>query len=147
MKNPRDADLRSREARWFWIPGLFGVLLLISLALRWLPAALSTAHTPGGVAQVIAGDFILAWKSFLRAAVAYVLTALALDWLPAIRWRTVWIISVIALLGEVAAESITGAVVGVHAGLIVQLIATTLAYGAMLFASISIIENQSRAIV
>ena len=81
-----DTEPRLRESRWFWIPGIFAALLFIGLVLRWLPAALNKAHAPFGVGQIIGGDLILAWKSFLRGVVAYVLTALALDWLPPIRW-------------------------------------------------------------
>jgi hypothetical protein len=51
-------------------------------------AALTKADAHLGVGQMTAGDLVLAWKSFLRCGVAYVVTALAVDWLPPIRWST-----------------------------------------------------------
>jgi hypothetical protein len=125
------------ESRWFWIPGIFSALLFAALALRWLPAALSKSHEPLGVGPVIVGDVILAWNCFLRCAVAYILTGIAVDWLPPIRWRTALVISVVALLGEALAEVITAQIAGNHAGVTVQLIATALAYSAVLGGSIS----------
>jgi hypothetical protein len=116
-----------------------------ALILRWMPAAFSKAHEPFGVGSVIAGSLILAWKSFLRCAVAYVLTALALDWLPPISWGTALLISAAAVIGEALAEIIAGQIVGVHAGVTIQLIATTAMYCVVLVGSISIIHRRTRS--
>jgi hypothetical protein len=97
-------DAASRESRWFWIPSLFGGFLFVCAVLRWLPAAMIKAHDPVGVVQVIDGDLVLAWKSFLRCVVAYCVTAFALDSLPPIRWRQAVGISVLAVLAEIGAE-------------------------------------------
>jgi hypothetical protein len=132
------------ESRWFWIPGIFASLLFISLMLRWLPAALNNSHEPLGVGQIIAGDLVLAWKSFLRCAVAYVLTALALDWLPPIRWRTALAISAVSLPGEILTELVTADIFGENAGVAVQLIGSAIAYSATMFGSISILQPHSR---
>jgi hypothetical protein len=128
-----------------WIPGLFGTLLFVTLMLRWLPAALSKSHDPFGTGQVFAGDLILAWKSFLRCAVAYVITAISLDWLPLIRWRTALAISAIALLGELLTELVAAEVFGDNAGLAVQLTAAAIAYSATMLGSISILQHHSRS--
>ena len=122
-------------------------MLFISLMLRWLPAALNKSHEPFGVGQVIAGDFILAWKSFLRCTVAYVLTALALDWLPPIPWRTAFVISTVALLGEVLAELVTAEVFEASAGVAVQLVASAVAYSATMLGSISILRHHWRSAI
>ncbi|MDB6101215.1 MAG: hypothetical protein JWO52_1214 [Gammaproteobacteria bacterium] len=139
-----DTMQRASESRWFWIPGIFASLLYAALIIRWMPAAFSKAHEPFGVGSVIAGSLILAWKSFLRCAVAYVLTALALDWLPSISWGTALLISVAAVIGETLAEIITGQIVGVDAGVTIQLIVTAAMYCAVLVGSISIIRHRTR---
>jgi hypothetical protein len=97
------------------------------------------------VGQVIAGDIVLAWKSFLRCAVAYVVTALALDWLPPIRCRTALAISAVALLGEILAELVTADIFGDNAGVAVQLIASAVAYSLTMSTSISFIQHHSRS--
>jgi hypothetical protein len=136
---------RSSESRWFWIPGIFAVLLYVALIIRWMPAAFSKAHQPFGVGSVIVGNLILGWKSFLRCAVAYVLTALALDWLPPISWKTALLISVAAVIGETLAEIITGQIVGVDAGVTIQLIVTAAMYCGVLVGSISIVRYRTRS--
>jgi hypothetical protein len=140
-----DTMQRASESRWFWIPGIFAALLYAALILRWMPAAFSKAHEPLGVGSVIAGSLILAWKSFLRCAVAYVLTALALDWLPPIRRGSALLISAAAVIVEILAEIITGQIAGVHAGVTIQLIATAAAYCVVLVGSISIIRRRTRS--
>ena len=136
---------RSSESRWFWIPGIFAALLYVALIIRWTPAAFSKAHEPFGVGSVIVGNLILGWKSFLRCAVAYVLTALALDWLPPIGWGTALLISAAAVIGEALAETIAGQFVGVHAGVTIQLIATAAMYCVVLVGSTSIIRRRTRS--
>jgi hypothetical protein len=140
-----DIEHRAGESRWFWIPGIFGGLTFTALVLRWLPVAFGKAHEPFGMGSVIAGDLILAWKSFLRFAVAYVLTAIALDWLPPIRWGTALLISAAAVIGEILAELIAGQIVGVHVGVMIQLIVTAAVYCVVLAGSISIIRRRTRA--
>jgi hypothetical protein len=133
-----------REARWFWIPGIFGILLLLSLLLRWLPAALIRSHAPFGIGQVIAGDINLAWQAFLRTAVAYVLTALAFDHLIPIRWPTAFAIALAALLAEITAEVALGALFGIHAGIGIQLITSAVAYALTLTLSLTILDRLDR---
>ena len=131
----------TREARWFWIPGLFGILLFVSLLLRWLPAAISRSHQPFGLGQVITGDAILAWKSFLRCATAYILTALMFDYLVPIRWSTAWVIAVGALVAEITAEWVLSIAVGPNAGVSIQLVASALAYALTLALSSGILND------
>jgi hypothetical protein len=131
---------RSAESRWFWIPGIFAALLFVCLILRWLPVAIVRADNPYGVGQVVAGDLALAWKSFLRCAVAYVVTAIALDYLPPIRWRCAFAIAATALVTELVAEITTGALFGAHAGTWLQLTATGIAY------SFSVLATQKWAL-
>ena len=119
--------------------------MFATLILRWVPAASNTVHEPLGVGSVVVGDLILAWKSFLRCGVAYVLTALALDWLPPIRWGTALLISVAAVAGEILAEVITGQIAGVNAGVTIQLVATAAVYCVVLVGSISIIRVRMRS--
>jgi hypothetical protein len=123
---------QSKESRWFWIPGIFGALLFVSFVVRWLPAAIFHSHSPFGLAQVAVGDMSLAWRSFLRCAVAYIVTALALDYLPPIRWRHVMAIAATAVVMEILAELATADLFGAHAATWVQLVATTMAYSLVL---------------
>jgi len=132
---------QSAESRWFWIPGIFGSLLFVSLILRWVPVAIVRADSPYGLGQVIAGDLVLAWKSFLRCAVAYVVTAIALDYLLPIRWRYAFAIAGTALVTEILAEIAAGAVFGVHAGTWVQLTATAIAYSFTVIVSVITIQK------
>jgi hypothetical protein len=132
---------RSAESRWFWIPGIFGALLFVSVILRWLPAAIVRADNPYGLGQVVAGDLALAWKSFLRCAVAYVVTAIALDHLPPIRWRYAFAIAATAVVTEILAEIAAGALFGVHASTWVQLTATAIAYSFTVIVSVLAIEK------
>jgi hypothetical protein len=118
-----DDVVQSSEPRWFWVPGIFGSLLFASSFLRWLPAAIVHADKPYGLGQVVVGDFRLAWYSLLRCAVAYVVTAIALDYLPPIRWRSVFAIAAAALGMEIPAEIVSSALFGVHAGTWAPLIA------------------------
>jgi hypothetical protein len=132
---------QSSESRWFWIPGIFGSLLFVSSFLRWLPAAIVRADKPYGLGQVVVGDFRLAWYSLLRCAVAYVVTAIALDYLPPIRWRYVFAIAAAALGMEIPAEIVSSALFGVHAGTWAPLIATAIAYAITVAVSIVVIEK------
>jgi hypothetical protein len=132
---------QSSESRWFWIPSIFGALLFVSLILRWLPAAIVRADEPYGLGQVVVGDLRLAWYSFLRCAVAYVVTAIALDYLPPIRWRYAFAITATALAMEVLAELIASALFGVHAATWVQLTATAIAYAFTVVVSIIVIQK------
>jgi hypothetical protein len=74
------------------------------------------------------------------------LTAVAFDWLTPIRWRTVFVIAVAALLGEIAAELVTSEIFGSHAGVAIQLIASAVAYSLTLTASIRILQRRLPAI-
>lgn len=136
---------RPAESRWFWIPGIFGVMLFVCLILRWLPAAIVRTENPYGVGPVIAGDVALVWNSFLRCAVAYVVTAFALDYLPPIRWRYAFVIAATALVTEFLAEIAAGALFGVHAGTWVQLTATAIAYSFTVIISVLAIQKWARA--
>lgn len=132
---------QSTESRWFWIPSIFGALLFVSLILRWLPAAIVRADTPYGLGHVVVGDLRLAWYSFLRCAVAYIVTAIALDYLPPIRWRYAFAIAATALVMEILAEIVASALFGVHAGTWAQLIATAIAYSFTVVVSIMVIQK------
>lgn len=92
---------------------------------------------------MVAGDFVLAWKSFLRCAVAYLVTAIALDHLPPIQWRCALVIAAIAVGMEVLAEIVAAVLFGVHAGTWVQLIATGIAYSLTLVASIMVMQKRA----
>jgi hypothetical protein len=120
---------------------MFGALLFAGLFLRWLPVAIVRAETPYGLGQVVVGDLKLAWYSFLRCAVAYVVTAIALDYLPPIRWRYAFAIAATALVMEILAEIVTADLLGVHAGTWVQLIATAIAYSITVAVSIMAIDK------
>jgi len=139
-----NAPTASREARWFWIPGLFGILLFLSLLLRWLPAAIIRSHEPFGMVQVLMGDAILAWKSFLRCATAYVLTALAFDYLVPIRWKTAIVIAVGAVVAEIAIEFSLSVPFGARAGVGIQLVGSALAYTLTLAVSLAILNRSAR---
>jgi hypothetical protein len=93
---------------------------------------------------VVAGDVRLAWESFLRLAVAYIVTAIALDYLPPIRLRSVLAISVIAVVMEILAEIIMGDLFGSHAATWVQLIGTAVAYSFTVAVSITVIQKWAR---
>jgi hypothetical protein len=97
----------SRESRWFWIPAIFGLSMFVALILWWLPAALARPNGGLGVGQVIAGDMVLAWKAFLRCVVPYVVTIVALKWLPPIYWWQAFIVAAAALVVEIFAEVVT----------------------------------------
>jgi hypothetical protein len=131
----------SSESRWFWIPGIFGALLFVSLILRWLPAAIVRADKPYGLGQVVVGDLRLAWDSFLRCAVAYVVTAIAIDYLPPIRWRYAFAITAAALGMEVLAEIVASVLFGAHAATWVQLAATAIAYAFTVVVSTILIQK------
>src|ERR1700733_13858165 len=132
---------KSSESRWFWIPGIFGALLFVSLILRWLPASVVRADSLYGLIPVVAGDLVLAWKSFLRCGVAYIVTAIALDYLPPIRWSYALAIVAGALVMEVLAELAASALFGVHAATWLQLTATAIAYAFTLVVSIIVIQK------
>jgi hypothetical protein len=132
---------RASESRWFWIPGLFGVLLFVSFILWWLPAALLRARDAYGIGQVIAGDVTLAWRSFLRCGVAFGVTTLAIDHLPPIRWRQVFAVTAAALVAEVLAELAVVAFWGTDVGTGAQLAASVVAYAVTLGTSIAVIRR------
>jgi hypothetical protein len=134
---------RASESKWFWVPGLFGALLFVTLILRWLPAASVRARDAYGLGQVIAGDLALAWKSLLRCAVAYGVTTLAIDILPPIRWREVLAVTFAALVAEVLSELAAAAFWGADAGTGVQLAASAVAYSITLATSIAVIRRWS----
>ena len=125
----------AREARWFYVPGILGGLLFLSMLLRWLPAAASRSHEAFGVAQAVTGDLILFWKSLLRCAVAYAVTAVAFDWLTPIRWRDAFFVAVGALLAEVVAELLTSTILSSDATVAIQLLVSAIAYAVTLSAS------------
>jgi hypothetical protein len=120
--------------------------MFLGLLLRWLPASLNGIQEPFGMGRIVAGDLILAWKSCLRCAVAYVLTAVAFDWLMPIRWRTVLAIAAAAVLGEIVAELVTSILFGSHAGIAIQLIASAIAYSLTLTVSIQILQRRLPAL-
>lgn len=132
----------AREARWFYIPGIFGALLFLSLLVRWWPAAVNQAHGGFGIAQVLTGDLILLWKSFQRCAIAYVLTAIAFDWLKPIRWTNAFVIAAGALFAEIAAESLIGRLFGSGVGVAAQLVTSAVAYALTLWTSLWILRRQ-----
>ena len=132
---------QSTESRWFWIPGLFGALLFLSSLLWWLPAAIVRAGKPYGLGHVVVGDLRLAWYSLLRCAVAYVVTAIALDYLPPIRWRHAFVIAGAALVIEILAEIVTSAIFGAHANFWAPLIATAIAYSVTAAIIITVIQK------
>lgn len=102
---------------------------------------LSNEPMLGDARSVVAGDLVLAWKSFLRCAVAYVVTAIALDYLPPIRWRYAFAIAAIALVMEILVEIVAASLFGVRAGTWVQLAATAIAYSFTVAASIMVIQK------
>jgi hypothetical protein len=112
--------------------------------LSGLPAAVARAHDAFGVGQVIGGDLMLAWKSFLRCAVAYGVTAVAIDFLPPIRWTNAFAITATALVIEVLAELAATAVWGVNVSTGVQLAVSAVAYSATVTISIGVIRRWSR---
>jgi hypothetical protein len=132
----------AREARWFSIPAMFAALMFLALILKWWPAAMSRAQEPFGLSQVIAGDLILAWKCFLRCAVAYVLTAIAFDWLTPIRWKDAVLIAIGAVIAELTAETLIGALLGATAGVGIQLIASAIAYAATMSISLWLLRRR-----
>jgi hypothetical protein len=134
---------RASESRWFWVPGLFGVLLFVSLIFWWLPAASVRARDAYGLSQVLAGDLALAWKSFLRCAVAYGITAVAIDSFPPIRWSQAFAVTSAALAAEVLAEWAAAAFWGAAAGTGAQLAASAVAYSITLATSIAVIRRWS----
>jgi len=132
----------AREARWFSIPAMFAALMFLVLIIKWWPGAVNRAQEPFGLSQVIAGDLILAWKCFLRCAVAYVLTAIAFDWLTPLRWRDAVLIALGALIAELTAEALTGALFGATAGVGVQLLASAIAYAATMSISLWLLRRR-----
>jgi hypothetical protein len=133
----------SRESRWFWIPAIFGLSMFVALILWWLPAALARPNGGLGVGQVIAGDMVLAWKAFLRCVVAYVVTIVALKWLPPIYWWQAFIVAAAALVVEIFAEVVTARFIGASADSIWQLVATAIGYSVILVASIAFVRKGS----
>jgi hypothetical protein len=91
------------------------------------------------------GDLTLAWKTGLRFAVAYVLTALAIDWLPPIRWRTAVLIAALAMAAEGGDEIPLGTFLGPRAGVAIQLATSALAYALVLGLSIGILQRRQPA--
>ena len=83
----------------------------------------------------------MAWDSFLRCAVAYVVTAIAIDYLPPIRWRYAFTITAAALGMEVLAEIVASVLFGVQAATWVQLAATAIAYAFTVVVSIILIQK------
>jgi hypothetical protein len=132
-----------RTSRWLWVPSFFGGLLFVALILWWLPLALTRMHSAFGMGQVIGGDSILAWKALLRCGVAYIVTIVAITWLPPIRMSHALGISVVAFLAEVLAEYATGAAFGPNAGTGVQLIATGIVYSVTVVICAEIIKRRN----
>jgi hypothetical protein len=118
--------------------------MFVALVLWWLPDALARAKDAFGVRQVIGGDMVLAWKSFLRCFVAYAVTIFALKWLPPISWPQTFIVAGAALFVEILAEVITSRLIGVDAGSVGQLVATAIGYSVTLLASIVFVKKVRR---
>jgi len=124
-----------RKSRWLAIPAVFGSLLVITLFLRWLPAAIERAQTGFGLGQVIGGNLLLAWQAALRAVVALIITLPALPLLPPIGWRVVFLTALAALAVEVVGELMMASLFGVQAGQASQLVATAIGFSVVLTGS------------
>jgi hypothetical protein len=75
-------------------------------------------------------------------AVAYVLTAIAFDWLTPIRWTDAFLIAIGALIAELIVESATGGLFGANSGVTVQLVASALAYAATMLISLQVLRRR-----
>lgn len=130
--------------RWLTVPVLFGSCLLLSVFVRWLPLAMATLHESGGLGRVIAGDLILFWGGSLRTIVALFVTVVLFRFLPSPSWRGVIAVSLTAVGAEWIVQFTTAGLVGVQASLIVQLVATGLAFGGVLLISAVVLHRGRR---
>jgi hypothetical protein len=92
-------------------------------------------HSPRGLVPAVVGSLTLGWECFLRCAIAYVVTILAMPILPLLRRVQVLWIAAAAVLAEFLVELATAAIVGAHAGRTPQPVATGISYVAVLAAA------------